>query len=69
MRKSPREIDPVEEVRAIRDALAKRCDYDVEKLARLIRSDEAKSTVPLVSHPAKRIERTKRAMRQKRMCP
>ncbi len=61
MRKAPRDVDPVDEVRAIRDALAKQCDYDVEKLARLIQADEVKSGVRLVSRPAKRIEGTKRA--------
>ncbi len=60
MRKAPREVDPVDEVRAIRDVLAKQCDYDVEKLAGLIKADELKSGVRLVSRPAKRIEGTKR---------
>lgn len=61
MRRPPQEADPVEELRAVRDALAKQCDYDVEKLARLIKADEAKSRTPLVSRPAKRINGSRKA--------
>ena len=61
MRKLPREVDPIEEVRAVRDALAKQCGYDAAKLAALISADEVKSKFPLVSRPPKRFRGARRA--------
>ena len=61
MRKPSEEIDPVAEVHAVRDALSKQCDYDVGKLARLIKADEARSGAPLVSRPARRIRSNRKA--------
>ena len=61
MRKPTQDVDPIDEVRAVRDALAKQCDYDVEKLARLIKADEAKSEYTLVSRSAKRIGGARKA--------
>ena len=55
MRKPPAEVDPVDEVHAVRDALSKQCDYDVGKLARLIKADEVRSGASLVSRPPRRI--------------
>ena len=60
MRKAKPEIDPVEEVRKVRDALAKQCGYDATKLADLIRADEAKSGASMVSRPARRVGRGSR---------
>ena len=40
----PKKPDPVvEEVRAVRDAMAKEFDYDIEKIANAIREREAQS--------------------------
>jgi len=48
--------DPiVNEVRAIREALAKQYDYDIEKLARALQAEEAKSGRKVVRLPPRRI--------------
>lgn len=39
----------IEEVRAVRDQLAKECGYDVHELFRAFRRDEATSATPHVS--------------------
>lgn len=47
--------DPiVEEIRAARDAIARECDYDIEKLARTIREHETKGGRKLVKFPPRR---------------
>jgi hypothetical protein len=47
--------DPiVEEIRAARDAIARECDYDIEKLARTVREHEAKGGRKLVKFPPRR---------------
>ena len=51
--------DPlVDEVREIRDALAREFDYDIERLAREMQSRESKSTRPTVRLPPRRIATT-----------
>ena len=48
--------DPiVNEVRAIREALAKQYDYDVEKLARALQVEEAQSGRNVVRLPPRQI--------------
>ena len=47
--------DPiVAEVRAIRDALAARCDYDLKKIFRELRQLQASSGRKYVRYPARR---------------
>ena len=54
--------DPiVEEVRAVRDALAKEFDYDVEKLARAIQADEQAQGRPPLHLPPRRPTARKKA--------
>jgi hypothetical protein len=54
--------DPiVEEVRAVRDAIAKEFDYDIERLGRALQERQAKSGRPLVRLPPKRIPPDKKA--------
>jgi hypothetical protein len=49
--------DPiVEEVRAIRDAFAKRHNYDIDAIVQALRQASEKEGRQLVSLPAKRIE-------------
>ena len=49
--------DPiVEEVRAIRDAYAKRFDYNLEAIFRDLKEKEEKSDRDFISFPPKRIE-------------
>jgi len=54
--------DPiVEEVRAVRDAIAKEFAYDVERIGRAMQQRQAKSGRPVVRLPAKRIPVEKKA--------
>ncbi len=54
--------DPiVDEVRAIREALAKQYDYDVEKLARALQAEEAKSERKIVHLPPRLIQPSRKA--------
>ncbi len=54
--------DPiVEEVRAIRDAIAKEFDYDIERLGRALQERQVKSGRPVVRLPPKRIPPEKKA--------
>ena len=47
--------DPiVEEVRALRDEIAKECDYDIDTIFQHFRSLEAASSVPHVSLPPRK---------------
>jgi len=49
-----RPADPIlDEVRAAREAIAKECDYDIEKLASAIKGREAQSEHPVVRRPPK----------------
>jgi hypothetical protein len=62
MRNSRMWKDPVvEEVRAIRDAYAKRFNYNLEAIYRDLKEQEAKSGWEVVSLPPKRIEPEERA--------
>jgi hypothetical protein len=48
--------DPiVEEVRAVRDAIAKEFDYDVERIGRAMQVRQSKNDRPVVRLPPKRI--------------
>lgn len=48
--------DPIiAEIRAIRDAMAKDCGYDMEKLAQVLKAHEAQSGRKVVRRPPKRI--------------
>lgn len=48
--------DPiVDEVRAIRDAIAKECDYDIEKIAAAIKAHEAQSGRTIVRLPPRKV--------------
>ena len=54
--------DPiVEEVRAVRDAIAKEFDYDIERLGHAMQERQAKSGRPVVRLPARRILTEKKA--------
>lgn len=54
--------DPiVDEVRAIRDAIAKECDYDVEKIAQAIKAHEAQSGRKIVRLPPRKVAVVQRA--------
>jgi len=54
--------DPVvEEVRAVRDAIAKEFDYDIERLGRALQERQAKSGRLVVRLPPKRIPPEKKA--------
>ena len=49
-------VDPIiEEIRAFREALAKECDYDIEKIGRALDDAYAKTGKKSESRPAKRI--------------
>ena len=51
-------VDPIiEEIRAFREALAKKYDYDIEKIAQALDEAYAKSGQKLESRPAKRISK------------
>ena len=48
--------DPiVDEVRAVRDAIAKECNYDVEKIAEAIKAREAQSGRRIVRLPPRKV--------------
>jgi hypothetical protein len=54
--------DPIiDEIRAIRDAMAKDCDYDVEKLAQVLKAHEAQSGRRIVRRPPKQIVAVRKA--------
>ena len=54
--------DPVvEEVRAVRDAIAKEFDYDIERLGRAMRERQEKSGRPVVRLQPKLIPPEKKA--------
>lgn len=54
--------DPiVEEVRAIRDAIAKEFDYDIERLGRAMQERQSKNDRPVVRLPPRRIPPEKKA--------
>ena len=54
--------DPiVEEVRAVRDAIAKEYDYDIERLGRAMQERQSKSGHPVVRLPPRRILIEKKA--------
>ena len=44
----------VDEVRAVRDAIAKECDYDIAKIAEAVRAREAKSGRTFVRLPPRK---------------
>lgn len=51
-----RNSDPiVDEVRAIRDAISKEFDYDIDKLARAIKAHEEQSGRKVVRLPPKKV--------------
>ena len=51
-----RRSDPIiDEVRAARDALAKDADYDIDKLAEILKSREAKSGREIVRLPPREV--------------
>ncbi|HSN98882.1 MAG TPA: hypothetical protein VLS89_11375 [Candidatus Nanopelagicales bacterium] len=45
----------MDEVRAVRDAIAKECDYDVEKIAEAIKAREAQSGRRIVRLPPRKV--------------
>jgi hypothetical protein len=54
--------DPiVDEVRAIRDAIAKEFDYDIEKLAQAIKAREAQSGRKVVRLPPRKVTIARKA--------
>ena len=54
--------DPiVDEVRAIRDAIAKEFDYDIEKLAEAVKAHEVQSGHEFVCLPPKRVPVVRKA--------
>jgi hypothetical protein len=54
--------DPiVEEVRAVRDAIAKKFDYDVERIGRAMQERQSKNDRPVVRLPPRRIAIEKKA--------
>jgi hypothetical protein len=61
--------DPIiEEIRAVRDAMAKECDYDIKKLAELIKSHEVQSGREVVRRPPRQpsvIQKPYRGLRDK----
>ena len=59
--KMPTRDSIVEEVRSVRDAIAKKFDYDIEKLGRDLQERQAKGGRPLVRLPARRIPAEKKA--------
>ena len=51
--------DPiVSEVRAIRDALAAQCGYDIKEIFQKLREQQAESDLKYVRYPARRVART-----------
>jgi hypothetical protein len=51
----------VEEVRAVRDAIAKEFDYDIERLGRALQERQAKGGRPVTRLPPRRIPTEKKA--------
>jgi len=59
----PSSSDPiVNEVRAARDAIAKKFDYDIDRIARAMQERQAKGDRPVVRLPPKRISPYKKAV-------
>ncbi len=52
----------VKEVRAARDEIAKKFDYDIERIARAMQERQAKGDRPVVRLPSKRISPYKKAV-------
>jgi hypothetical protein len=54
--------DPIiDEVRAARDAIAKECEYDIEKLAAALKVREAKSGRKIVRLPPREVAVVRKA--------
>ncbi len=54
--------DPIiDEVRAIRDAIAKKCDYDIDALAKLLKTHETQSGRRIVRRPPKEVTVVRKA--------
>jgi hypothetical protein len=51
----------VEEVRAVRDAIAKEFDYDIERIGRAMQARQGKNDRPVIRFPPKRIGPEKKA--------
>ncbi len=51
----------IDEVRAARDAIAKKCDYDIAKIAESIRARERKSGRNFVQLPPRRPTASRKA--------
>lgn len=51
----------IEELRAVRDEMAKECDYDVERLAQLIKARELQSGREVVRRPPREPVETRKA--------
>ena len=51
----------IEEVRSARDAIAKKFNYDIERIGRAMQERQANSDRPVVRLPAKRIPVEKNA--------
>jgi hypothetical protein len=51
----------VDEVRAVRDAIAKEFDYDIEKLAQAIKAREAESGRKIVRLPPRKVTVVRKA--------
>lgn len=48
--------DPIiDEIRAIRDAMARDCDYDAEKLTQILKDHEARSGRKIVRRPPRQV--------------
>lgn len=57
-----RQSDPiVDEVRVIRDAIAKEFDYDIDKLAQAIKAHEEQSGRKVVRLPPKKVTTIRKA--------
>ncbi|HEX2573071.1 MAG TPA: hypothetical protein VH877_26220 [Polyangia bacterium] len=56
--------DPiVDEVRAIREALAEECGYDVREIVRILKKEESESGQPVVSLPPRKMGEQDEPMR------
>ena len=57
-----RDVNPiVDEVRAVRDAIAKECDYDISKIAAAVRIREAASGRAVVRLPPRKPSPSRKA--------
>jgi hypothetical protein len=57
-----KQSDPIiDEVRAIRDSIAKECNYDVEQLSKLLKSHEVQSNRKVVRRPPKPVSDVRKA--------